>query len=1049
MFRLPAAVLLFLSSANALELETPVPALIDPGSAAFEITVRDEPGARIWFAASAGTLAPVEPNDSTLPVTVADAQGRAAFRFAPPANAGPVTLDFAVDQTETRRTVALTVSDQAPALTADGAWAAVEELVPDHARLHGPWLMPRGTDVQPAGPVSPFERGLPLALPELSWLFWIDEQPGSRFEHPTRIVVVPASSDAALAPEPRVIYSDWWPLVRTPLESELVSLGGAGLEIPNPGRNRIIGAVDDAPPDACAVLAGGGFLPGAADDVGDEVQRLAEARAVNSMRVFQSNPPFASPEELSRMLARAQDEGCRPLYLSLSAHGSSVDGGSILMADGEFLRYESLVEMLRGFPELDLRLRIAAPGAEEVASWLDGQGFTGASEVENGVSGLFTSNGFFESASPGEAVTPDGPRRMIAPPVDIYAEGGRQRVVLKRPEAVGLGSNFILNFDVADEILAGGQTGVVFLPSDQDALRYSFGGRRQGVTTYRLASNDNTGQVYQGDGVIQIGSIRAEPRIVGLTVGERPTTSVSLERFGFALRRPTTIRILPRDPSVVTATPELHMEAGESEARFDVEALSVGRTEIDLYDSASRSVYTVEAIVDGALPCPASGQAALVYTVTADGDPGDNRGRLSLNQATVWWRIEDNTIFFSGSRNEAIPMSGPIDDGCRFAALGSSGQARVGGFQGVTARATNGRLAGGRLSFTYEVGAGGELPGGQSVTYAVDGPAEGFAVDTVSPLYFDLGTAGGFRSAAVSAPAGWTAETEADWIAISEQGGGELRFLVRPNSGFESRAAEILVAGERIIVTQASGPDLITPLLTSVGNAANFQEGITAGGWLTAGGFGLADRTAIWFDGTAPTTELPESLGGTSIRINGRSAYPSFVSGRQINALAPEDATVGRVAVEVTSPGGVGDPMFVYKRDLAPELFRFTPREGRYAATVAADGALVGPERLFRTIATRPARPGEVVLLFGTGMGQTDPATAIDQLVTEPRPLAMPPVVRIGGRPARVFFAGIVSSGLVQLNIEIPDGLTPGDHRLEVFVDGRPLEDHAELTIGE
>lgn len=1031
-------------------METPVTALIDPGAAAFEITLRTTPTTGLWFAASAGRLEPLAGvNINPEPPVFSDADGAARFRFSPPPSQGPVLLDFVLDQSESRVTIALTVTDQRPALGAAGARAAVEGFVPDGARLHGPWLLPRGTDVEPAGPISPFERGLPLALPELSWLFWIDEQPGSRFEHPTRIVVVPASSDAAIAPEPRVIHSDWWPLVRLPLATERISLGGPALETPRLGRNRLVGGMGGAPPDACALVVAGGSLPGAVADLADERTRLADDGLVDTLRIVRLRPPLASSAGLTESIEQARDEGCRPLYLSLSAHGSSVDGGSILMADGEFLRYESLVEALRGFPELELRLRIAAPGAAEAASWLDGQGFSGTSDVETGVSGLFTSHGFFESASPGVAVTPDGPRRMIAPPVDIYAEGGRQRVVLKRPEAVGLGSNFILNFDVADEDLAGGQTGVVFLPSDQDALRYSFGGRRQGETTYRLASNDNTGQVYQGDGMIQIGSIRAEPRIVGLTLGDRPTTSVSLERFGFALRRPTTIKIRPRDPSVVTATPELHMEVGESEARFDVEAIGVGRTEIDLYDSASRSVYTVEAIVDGPLPCPASGQAALAYTVAPGGDPGDNRGRLSLNQATVWWRIEDNTIFFSGSRNEAIPMSGPIDAGCRFVALGSSGQARVGGFQGVTARATNGRLAGGRLSFTYDVGAGGELPGGQSVTYAVDGQAEGFEVDAVSPLYFDLGTAGGFRSAAVTAPAGWTATTEADWITISEQGGGELRFLVRPNSSFESRAAEIFVAGERIVVTQASGPDLITPLLTSVGNAANFQEGIAAGGWLTAGGFGLADRTAVWFDGTAPTTELPESLAGTSIRINGRGAYPSFVNGRQINALAPEDSTVGRVPVEVTSPGGVGDPMFLYKRDLAPELFRFTPREGRYAATVAADGALVGPERLFRTIATRPARPGEVVLLFGTGMGQTDPATAIDQLVTEPQPLAMPPVVRIGGRPARVFFAGIVSSGLVQLNIEIPDGLAPGDHRLEVFVDGRPLEDHAELTIGE
>lgn len=1055
MIRIRPAIYLLLwtvSTSWALETTAPVPTLVRPGAAPFEFTIQTEPNSGMWFAASAGALEPLTGvNINPAPPVFSDDAGQVAFRFTPPAHNGPVTLDFVLDGEEDHLILAISVTEATPGVTAEAARIAVEPLVPEGARLHGPWLLERGTDIQAAGPTSVFDRGLPLALWEISWTFWIDEQPGSRFEHPTQIVIVPADSDASVPAQARAILSTWWPLIRPPSATEPQSLGGPSLETARPPRNRLIPSGEAAPEDACAVAASGGWLPGGVEDVGNEIERLTTQQSVRASRVFGLDHPAVSRESLSGLLAAAAADGCRTLFLSLSAHGSAVAGGSIVLADGKPLRYESLLEILRSFPELDLRLRVAAPGAQEAATWLNGQGWTGSSQVDSGTSGLFAPKDFFarDTRRPETAIAAEGPRRMWAPPVDIFAEGGLQRVVLRRPEAVGLGSNFIFNFDVEDEAIAGAQTGVVFLPSDQDAIRFSFGGRRQGMTHYRVIANDNTGQVYEAEGPIQVGSLQVEPRTIALTLEDRRTAVVDLRRLGFGLDRATTIEIRPRDPSIVSATDDLRLAAGETEARFDLQALSHGRTEIDLFDSASRSVYTIDARVDGRLPCPASGAAIVNYAVAPGGDPADNRARLSLLQAPVWWEIRDKVIHLSGARNEVISMAGPIDDGCRFTAAGSSGQARVGGFQGVTARATNGRLAGGRLSFTYQVGAGGELPEGQPVTYLADGETEAFQVDAVAPLFYSLTTAGGFRSSAVSLAPGWTAATDADWISILDQGAGELRFLVRPNSGFESRAAEILIGDERVVVVQASGPDILTPIVTGVGNAANFQEGVTSGGWLTVSGFGLADRTAVWFDQTAQTTGLPESLAGTEVRVNGRNAYPSFVSGRQVNALAPADSTTGRVAVEVEGPGGVSDVQFAYKRELAPELFRFTPREGRYAAAVAPDGTLIGPPRLFRTVATRPARGGDVILLFATGLGQTDPVTAVDQLVTEARPLALPPVVRIGGLPARVFFAGIVSSGLVQLNIEVPAGLEPGDRRLELFVDGRGLEDWAELTVAQ
>ncbi len=97
-----------------------------------------------------------------------------------------------------------------------------------------------------------------------------------------------------------------------------------------------------------------------------------------------------------------------------------------------------------------------------------------------------------------------------------------------------------------------------------------------------------------------------------------------------------------------------------------------------------------------------------------------------------------------------------------------------------------------------------------------------------------------------------------------------------------------------------------------------------------------------------------------------------------------------------------------------PEFFRF---DGRNIAAVHLDGTLVGKEGLFPGLTTRPARPGDTILLFGTGpVGRRTP---FRQTALSPAPLTGTVKRTIGGRDARVGFAGQVGSGLCQVNAEI------------------------------
>jgi uncharacterized protein (TIGR03437 family) len=172
-------------------------------------------------------------------------------------------------------------------------------------------------------------------------------------------------------------------------------------------------------------------------------------------------------------------------------------------------------------------------------------------------------------------------------------------------------------------------------------------------------------------------------------------------------------------------------------------------------------------------------------------------------------------------------------------------------------------------------------------------------------------------------------------------------------------------------------------------------------------------------------------LDGSSVTINGRPAYVEYISPTQINAIAPDDDTIGQVPVQVTTPQGASYAGTVLKQKLSPALFTYPFGTNTYAAAVHLDGTLVGPAGP----SSRPAAPGEEIEIYGTGFGATAPATPTGPLVSQPAPTALPVTMTIGGVSAEVHWAGLVSSGLYQLNVTIPN-VAAGDQQVQATVSG-------------
>ena len=235
-------------------------------------------------------------------------------------------------------------------------------------------------------------------------------------------------------------------------------------------------------------------------------------------------------------------------------------------------------------------------------------------------------------------------------------------------------------------------------------------------------------------------------------------------------------------------------------------------------------------------------------------------------------------------------------------------------------------------------------------------------------------------------------------------------------------------------ISQASQAAPAVQPWVGVVNGASFQGGLAAGGWVSVFGTNLSATSRTWGDGDFVNGKLPTQLDGVGVNVNGAPVPVYYISPTQINALLPSSLTGSTVSVEVVMPRGKSDAVIFPLSAVAPAFFVLDPGGRKYAAAVFAEGSYVGPAGLLGGGATtRPAKPGDILQLYATGLGQTSPQAPDGVIITTAYPLKTKPVVTVGGSPATVQFAGLVSAGLYQINIVVPQ-VADGDAALQVGV---------------
>ena len=225
------------------------------------------------------------------------------------------------------------------------------------------------------------------------------------------------------------------------------------------------------------------------------------------------------------------------------------------------------------------------------------------------------------------------------------------------------------------------------------------------------------------------------------------------------------------------------------------------------------------------------------------------------------------------------------------------------------------------------------------------------------------------------------------------------------------RTVGLIGSGYELPSLGTSGPRISAG---GVVDEASFGPLVVPGGIASLFGTNLADGVAI-----ADRTPLPTALGGVRVLVNALPAPLFFVSPRQINFQVPFEAdSPGNVDVVVTRNGEGSPSEPASMAEFAPAVF-INPATGEPIIQRFPDGALI--------TAANPAKPGDVLILFVTGIGglSNPPATGAAAAASPLAQARVTPVVTVGGEATQVFFAGLAPFfvGLGQVNIQLPESL--------------------------
>lgn len=438
---------------------------------------------------------------------------------------------------------------------------------------------------------------------------------------------------------------------------------------------------------------------------------------------------------------------------------------------------------------------------------------------------------------------------------------------------------------------------------------------------------------------------------------------------------------------------------------------------------------------------PGNGVATVSWTADANPAGVDRKGIMTVALATITVTQSAKVCSFSVSSTSAnYPVGGgtgsfQVTADCSWQAV-SSDQSWIqvpGGTNGVTNRTVNYTIGpnacvSGRSGLiTIQTG----LPNPPTVAIKQDGSPANMTL-SASSATADSAASDGRVLVSTGNGCGWTATSDVSWMQITASavsGNGGIAYHVLANN-LATRIGNIhvtpagTVGGLLFTVTQpAAGPP--APVVTAVGNAASYAASAVSPGEIVAvfgSNMGPASLTLFQLTGGG---SFPTSIAGTEVLFDGVSAPMIYTSKGQVSAMVPYGmAGKNSTNVQVRYQGVVSAAIAMPVQSATPGIFS-------QDVSGLGPGAILNQDTSLNQ-GSRPAAVGDIVSIYCTGGGLTNPAI-VDGSITASTPplprLTQDVSVSIDGLPAKVDYSGGTPqsvAGLTQINAEVPSGVKPG-----------------------
>jgi uncharacterized protein (TIGR03437 family) len=209
------------------------------------------------------------------------------------------------------------------------------------------------------------------------------------------------------------------------------------------------------------------------------------------------------------------------------------------------------------------------------------------------------------------------------------------------------------------------------------------------------------------------------------------------------------------------------------------------------------------------------------------------------------------------------------------------------------------------------------------------------------------------------------------------------------------------------------------------------------GSWIEIYGSNLAPDgdSRSWQGGDFNGITAPQQLDRTSVTIGTQAAYVAYISPTQVNVQVPSTVGTGPQPVTVSTAAGTSAAFNISVTALDPALLAlptFQVGGKQYVTATFLDGVtFVGPTGAFPGFTSRPAKPGDTIVLYGIGFGPVSGNIPAGQIVQQINSLTNNVQFQLNGTPAPLGYYGLAPQevGVYQFNLTVPT-IGPGDAAL-------------------